>query len=98
MGLRHENPKQDEAESELVTASVFLHVINRELIIHEEKETYTANKLQADLGGSAGLVLGLNITFLGDRFAICSPYYRPYHMVHMIRTKIKAEKKRVENQ
>ena len=64
----HKNSKKDEADSELVTASVFLHVINRELIIHEEKETYTANKLQADLGGAAGLVLGLNITFLGNKF------------------------------
>ena len=68
MGLGLFNPQKDEDEGELVTASVFLHVINRELIIHEEKETYTANKLQADLGGAAGLVLGLNITFLGNRF------------------------------
>ena len=68
MGLGLSNPQKDEDEGELVTASVFLHVINRELIIHEEKETYTANKLQADLGGAAGLVLGLNITFLGNRF------------------------------
>ena len=33
-------------------------------VIHEEKETYTLAKFQADLGGAAGLVLGINITML----------------------------------
>ena len=33
-------------------------------LVHEEEETYTAAKFQADLGGAAGLILGLNTIML----------------------------------
>ena len=33
-------------------------------LVHEEEETYTAAKFQSDLGGAAGLILGLNTIML----------------------------------
>ena len=60
-------------------ATVVIELINREAIIHEEREVYTANKLQADLGGAAGLVLGLNtVVFLEFFSKILTIFYRSY--------------------
>ena len=60
-------------------ATVVIELINREARIHEEREVYTANKLQADLGGAAGLVLGLNtVVFLEFFSKILKYLYQGY--------------------